>query len=124
MQRQPAQGAMCTHAIRLSVQEDGCAGQPRDLRTSRLPINDIRPCALHDASALHYRHQVRYGKRFAGVVRDEHGGGPGAAQHIDNVLAHRAAQIQVQRIERFIQQHQIRAGRERSGERYALLLPT
>ncbi len=122
MQRQPAQGAVRVHAVRQSVQEDGCASQARDPRASGLPINDIRPCALHDASALHHRHQVGHGKRFAGVVRDEHGSGTRAAQHIDDVLAHRAAQIQVQRIERFIQQYQIGAGRQRPGQRDALLL--
>ena len=47
---------------------------------------------------------------------------PAAAQHVDHLAAHARAQLDVERRERLVEQHERRARRERAGERDALAL--
>ncbi len=122
VQGQAAQGAVRMAAIRVATQQQRRAGQARHVRAARLPIDHIGTIALHDASALHHSHQIGHGESLAGIVRDQHRSGAHAAQHAYHVFAHAAAQIQVQRVEGFVQQYQGRIGRKRPGQRHALLL--
>jgi len=122
VQGQAAQGAVRMAAIRVATQQQRRAGQARHVRAARLPIDHIGTIALHDASALHHSHQIGHGESLAGIVRDQHRSGAHVAQHAYHVFAHAAAQIQVQRVEGFVQQYQGRIGRKRPGQRHALLL--
>ena len=71
----------------------------------------------------HQRDPVGERERLLAVVRDEHDSDVDAAENPRDLVAHRRAEVRIDVRPRLVEQHEVRAGRERPRERDALLLP-
>ena len=78
--------------------------------------------ALHDPAGEHGVDPVADPDRLLGVVGHQQHRGPGLAQECQGLVAHLRAQRGVEGRERLVEQHQLRRGRQRAGQRHALLL--
>ena len=80
------------------------------------PIPLLQPAAVHDADAVGNR------ERFLLVVRDQHRGGAAGLEDAPHLGAEPLAHLYIEIRERLVHQQQPRGGRQRAGQRYALLL--
>ena len=79
---------------------------------------------LMQAPVLHYADRITNGKCLQLVVGHEKGGGACGFQNVTYLKGQALAQLHIQVGEWLVQQHQLWAGRKRSGQRHALLLAT
>ena len=85
-------------------------------------VEDVRLVALHDRPALEHRDPVGDRERLVLVVRDEDRGRAGRREHVDDLAPHARAQLDVERGERLVEQHERGPRGERAGERDPLAL--
>ena len=87
------------------------------------PVVDLeRRAELLDAALAHDHDPVRHGQGLLLVVGDEDGGdAEGALQRLQ-LVAQSDAHLGVERGQGLVEQQQLRPGRERAGQRHALLL--
>ncbi len=85
-------------------------------------VDLLRRIHLLDRSLVHHRDEVAHEERFVLIVSDEDGGRAGAGQDLAHFGTYLRSQCRVEIRERLVQQQEVRLGRERSGERDALLL--
>ncbi|MNL29127.1 hypothetical protein D3C87_1508020 [compost metagenome] len=87
-------------------------------------VQVVRGVPLRDAALAHHPDAVRDGEGFGLVVRDEDGGVAGRLQDVAHFERQAFARVHVQVGKRFVQQQQVGRGRQRAGQRHALLLAT
>ena len=91
-------------------------------RGRRAAVDLRRAPHLLDAAAVHHHDAVGHGERLLLVVRDHDGGDAEPALQRLDLVAQAHAHPRIERRQRLIQQQQRRRGRQRAGERHALLL--
>ncbi len=109
-------------ALDRSGEQVGLADEARDEAVGGPVVDVDRRAQLLDATFVHDREAIRHGERLALVVGDVDEG------HVDLALEalqhqlHRLAQLQVERAERLVEQHHLRARHERPRDGDALAL--
>src|SRR5579884_2883088 len=93
-------------------------------RIDRTGIESFGGCELSDLATVHDSHQISNRKGLLLIVGDKHGSGMLLAEDAHHIEAQRRTQTGIERGERFIEQHDLRASSEGSSKRYALLLAT
>src|SRR5690606_14510554 len=81
----------------------------------------VRRSELLDPAAVHDGDRVAYGERFLLIVRDEDPGRARLLQDLPYLQANLVAERGVEVAERLVEQDHVGPGRERLGERHALL---
>ena len=88
-----------------------------------LVVDHLRPVELLDAPARHHGDAIAHRHRLLLVVRDVHEREVELALHALELDLHLAAQLEVERAERLVEQQHARPQHERARQRDALLLP-
>ncbi len=86
-------------------------------------VQEFGRSALDDPAVAHDRDLVGHGQGLRLVVGDQDGGGAVGAQGMPHVLAQSGPQCGVECVEGLVEEDDRRPGRERPGNRDALLLP-
>jgi len=102
--------------------EHALADEVGDEAVRRAVIQVVRAIPLGKLTALQDADLVGYGERFGLVMGDQHRGGALLLQDVAYLLPEPLAHLHVQIRERFVQQQQLGARRQRPGQRDALLL--
>ena len=100
----------------------GGADEVGDEQPRRPEIHLHRRAHLQEPPLVHHRHPVGNRQRLFLVVGDIDGGDPQAVDHGADLGAQMGADLGVERRQRLVQQQNRRIGRQRPGQRHALLL--
>ena len=98
------------------------ADEIRDEGGLRLVVDILRRAELQDVPRAHHGHAVAHGQRFLLIVGDEDEGDAALALDALELQLHLAAELEIQRAQRLIQQQHIRLVNQRARNRHALLL--
>ncbi len=88
----------------------------------RCVVDGLRVVDLFEPAAVQDGDPVGHRERLVVVVRDQHGRDPGSLENLLHLFAHLPPHVRVQIAEGLVQQEHDRLGRERAGDRDALLL--
>ena len=106
----------------LGIEERHGADEVGDERGRGLAIDLRGRTDLLDHALVHHHDAVGHGERFFLVVRHHDGGDAEPALQRLDLVAQAQAHARIERGERLVEQQQAGRGRERAGERDALLL--
>ena len=109
-------------AIDAAVQHVDVAHEARDERRGGAAIDLARRADLLHLAAVHHHDRVRQHRRFFLVVGDEHEGGGELALDRFQLDLELAAELQVERAQRLVEQQDGGLQRQRPRQRHALLL--
>ena len=98
------------------------ADEIRDESGLRLVVDILRRAELEDMPRAHDGHAVAHGQRFLLIVGDEDEGDAALALNALEFQLHLAAELEVERAQRLIQQQHIRLVNQRARNRHTLLL--
>ena len=102
--------------------EDAVADEVRHEARGRAVVQRIGIVPLLQLPLVDHADHVADGKCLQLVVRDEQGRGACGLEDAAHLMRQALAQVHVEVGKRLVQQHQLRAGRQRAGQRHALLL--
>ena len=122
LERHFAQEGVRHRAAGVAGDQVGAAQEAGDEGGARSGVDAFGRAVLLDASVAHHDQPVGEGHRFLLVVRDQEGRGPDALEDLAHLEPGALPQGGVQAGEGFVQQDQLRARRECSGQGHALLL--
>ena len=117
-----AEGARGPRLRRGAGQHDRSAHERGDLRVGRGEVDLARGRGLHQPARAHHRDLVGEGQRLVLVVGDQQRGGVGGGQGAAHGAGGALAQTGVEGGEGLVEEHHGGLGRQRTGQRDALLL--
>ena len=108
--------------VQLAGQQHGLAEEAGELGVDGIAIQRLRVGGLDDRAVAHDGDDIGQRQRLLLVVGHQQRRGAALAQHAAHLGAHLRAQAGIEGVEGLVEQHQLGRGRERAGERDALLL--
>ena len=106
-----------------TAQQADAANEIRHEGGRRVAIDLLGRADLLDDAVVHHHDALGHRQRLLLIMRDHEGCDPEAALHVADFLAQADAHLRIKRGKRLVEQQQPRRGRERTGQRHALLLP-